>query len=100
MRPMNPLESPLTLEPASHLLHYLIVIGQSSMLNTGERKGYRHERKHSCCHNEMKSGITVDSESLINYSSFYYLCITKKFIWWKSADQKKKWVLKYQMSKI
>lgn len=64
MRPVNPLESPLTLEPASHLLHYLIVIGQSSMLNTGERREYRHERKHSCYHNEMKSGVTIDSESL------------------------------------
>ena len=101
MRPVNPSESPLTFETASHLLHYLIVIGQSYMLSIGERREYRHETKHNGYHNEMKSGVTFDSESLINYySSCYYLCITKKFIWWKSADQKKKWVLKYQISKI
>ena len=30
-------DSPLTFDPASHLLHYLIIIGQSYMLNTEER---------------------------------------------------------------
>ena len=79
MRPVNPSESPLTFETASHLLHYLIVIGQSYMLSIGERREYRHETKHNGYHNEMKSGVTFDSESLINYySSCYYLCVTKK----------------------
>lgn len=40
----EPLESPLRVEPASHLLHYLIFIGQSFMLSIGERKAYR--RRH------------------------------------------------------